>query len=373
VDVRLGLRDFGTMGGLGLLSLLLLVPSVHALTDVFSAGLTIGDFVYFCIKIPSILLTESGSLIAFGEGRVGSCADVAETHLISRRSFDNGETWDNATIVYSDPGNVVGNAVPVQANNGNVVLPFTVNNRETWLTSSADNGFTWTTPAVIPDSQEHDWVWVGLGPPGGLRLKSGKLLIPGYHGHVPMSNGSSLGSAFTKGHILLSDDDGETWSLVNTDFGEPYFVNELQAAEMSDGSIIINARMIDDHRVLAKSTDGGFTFPLVWRPEELHETFQGCEGSMISDDSQSRLMYSGVQGRLPLRIYRENLTLFDSYDQGATWTFNSIIDVGSTAYSAMAWFAEKQQGGILYERADCTHDDCPLVFIPDHISWKMLD
>eukprot|EP00615_Pteridomonas_danica_P010990 CAMPEP_0114329698 /NCGR_PEP_ID=MMETSP0101-20121206/1239_1 /TAXON_ID=38822 ORGANISM="Pteridomonas danica, Strain PT" /NCGR_SAMPLE_ID=MMETSP0101 /ASSEMBLY_ACC=CAM_ASM_000211 /LENGTH=363 /DNA_ID=CAMNT_0001459425 /DNA_START=15 /DNA_END=1106 /DNA_ORIENTATION=- len=363
---------------MGMLSLFLFVASFTSVlsdqVDVFSAGLIIGDVTYFCIKIPSILLTDSGALLAFGEGRVGSCADVAETHLISRRSFDGGETWENATIVYSDPGNVIGNAAPVQANNSLISIPFTRNNRETWYTSSNDDGATWTSPIMMSSWQDENWVWVGLGPPAGLRLRnSGNLLIPGYHGTVPMSNGSSLGSAFTKGHILLSEDNGETFNLINSDFGEPYFVNELQAAELSDGSILLNARMINDKRVLAKSIDGGKTFSTVWQANALHETYQGCEGSMITDRSGDRLMYSGVQGRLPHRIYRENLTLFDSYDDGETWTLNCIIDVGSTAYSAMTWLPNLNKPGILYERAECSQEDCPLVFIPDHISWKNID
>jgi sialidase-1 len=342
--------------------------------DVFSAGLEIGDITYFCIKIPSILLTSSETLIAFGEGRVGSCADVAETHLISRRSYDGGATWDNATIVYADPGNVIGNAAPVQSSDGLISLPFTRNNRETWYTSSNDDGLTWTSPVNMPLWQDDNWVWVGLGPPAGLRLRtSGNLLIPGYHGTVPMSNGSSLGSAFTKGHMLLSEDNGQTFNLINTDFGEPYFVNELQAAELADGSILVNARMINDRRVLAMSTDGGNTFPTVWQADSLHETYQGCEGSMITNSGGDRLMYSGVQGRLPHRIYRENLTLFDSYDNGETWNLNCIIDIGSSAYSAMTWLPDKEAPGILYERANCAQADCPLVFIPDHISWKNLD
>jgi hypothetical protein len=67
-------------------------------------------------------------------------------------------------------------------------------------------------------------VWVGLGPPSGLRLSTGRLLVPGYHGNMPLSDKSSLGSAFTKGHTLVSDDDGVTWSLAAASFGDPFMV-----------------------------------------------------------------------------------------------------------------------------------------------------
>lgn len=129
-------------------------------------GLVINDFTYACVKIPTIMLTDSGILIALGEGRVDSCEDVAETHLISRRSFDGGNTWSNASIVYSDQGNVIGNAAPVQSLDGRIFLPFTRNNRETWMTISIDDGNSWSDPQQLPYLQETTWVWVGLGPPG---------------------------------------------------------------------------------------------------------------------------------------------------------------------------------------------------------------
>ena len=37
---------------------------------------------------------------------------------------------------------------------------------------------------------------------------------------------------------------------------------------------------------------------------------------MIYHSKQERLLYSGVQGRLPARIYRENMTIFESFDGG---------------------------------------------------------
>ena len=69
----------------------LLVSADDGLVDVFSANATAGGNTYFCIKIPTLLEhPPTGSLIALGEGRVGSCADVAWTDLLIRRSVDGG-------------------------------------------------------------------------------------------------------------------------------------------------------------------------------------------------------------------------------------------------------------------------------------------
>ena len=51
-----------------------------------------------------------------------------------------------------------------------------------------------------------EWKWVGLGPPSGLLLKSGRVLIPAYHSTVPNDNGE-----LSYGHTMISDDDGVTW------------------------------------------------------------------------------------------------------------------------------------------------------------------
>lgn len=346
--------------------------SCGAQQDIFSANLTIGSTLYSCVKIPTILLTQQGTLIALGEGRINSCEDVAETHLLIRRSFDTGATWTNPAVVYCDPGNVIGNAAPVQGSRGRIFLPFNRNNRETWMTTSDDDGASWAFPTIMPSLQKADWVWVGLGPPSGLRLSTGRLLIPGYHGTLPLSNMSSFGSSISKGHTIVSDDDGSTWRLACAEFGDPFMVNELQAAELFDGTVLFNARIIDDRRALSVSLDSGDSVVETRLATTLHQTFQGCEGSMVTDFERQRLFYSGVQGRLPFRIYREDLTLFVSEDSGSTWVKNQTIDAGSSAYSALTWLPSMKTIAVLYERANCVGSECPLIFIPDHITWKIL-
>jgi sialidase-1 len=45
--------------------------------DVFTAG----EGGYFCIKIPGMIQTTNGTLIAFGEARMFSCSDYTWTGL----------------------------------------------------------------------------------------------------------------------------------------------------------------------------------------------------------------------------------------------------------------------------------------------------
>ncbi|GMI47022.1 hypothetical protein TrCOL_g1014 [Triparma columacea] len=349
--------------------------------DVFNAGDIVypgtdQETTYFCIKIPTILRTSSSNLLAWGEARVGSCADVAPTHLVLRRSIDEGMTWSDLEIFHSDGENTIGNIAPVvEKESGVIFAPFTRNNREVWMSKSLDDGLTWSAPFEMPDMRNDDWIWVGLGPPAGLQLDSGRLLIPGYHNTMSMGNGSSLGSGFTKGHTMLSDDQGESWRIGSEEFGDHYYVNELQAAQLPDGTVVVNSRVLRDKRVISVSNDEGETFTSNKLAGGLRQTYQGCEGSMIYHSKQERLLYSGVQGRLPARIYRENMTIFESFDGGENWDLNQIVDLGSSAYSALVEVGNNV--GILYERSTCENKHfgkkkCPVIFLPEAISYRVV-
>ncbi len=47
---------------------------------------------YFACRIPSLLATRAGTLLAFCEGRVNDGYDQSAIHLLLRRSEDNGRT-----------------------------------------------------------------------------------------------------------------------------------------------------------------------------------------------------------------------------------------------------------------------------------------
>ena len=92
----------------------------NSLVDVFVAG----EEGYYCIKIPDLVVTKNGSLLAFGEARVGSCSDYTETHLVMKRSTDSGRTWSKLQVVHSEPNSVIGNAAPVVLHtSGRILLP----------------------------------------------------------------------------------------------------------------------------------------------------------------------------------------------------------------------------------------------------------
>lgn len=54
-----------------------------------------GEDGYFCVKIPALLVTKSGVLLAFGEARRDSCSDYTKTDLVQKHSRDGGKTCED--------------------------------------------------------------------------------------------------------------------------------------------------------------------------------------------------------------------------------------------------------------------------------------
>ncbi len=285
--------------------------------------------------------------------------------MVWKRSLDNGQTWNTLGLVYTNSTleeyNVVGNAAPVQdRDTGRIWLPFCRNNEQVFISFSDDDGQTWSSPVYHPELVHSDWKWVGLGPPGGIQLTSGRLLIPGYHTIKWKGDGCA-----SRGHTIYSDDHGATWSIGSAEFGQPYLANECQAVELQNGSVLINARTVTNQRVQVVSNDGGLTFGEPFVPDLLLQPLEGCEGSLVRDSSKDVLYFSDPFTR---SVVRTNMTIFKSHDNGITWDYFVNVDTGSVAYSSLQVNAQTSELELLYERSE----QASLVFEPDEIVyWKI--
>src|ERR1041385_5868185 len=117
---------------------------------------------YPSYRIPSAILTPRGSVLVFCEGRLKP-SDSGEIHLLMRRSTDAGVNFSSQRVIVSDPPNTFGNPCPVvDSAAGTIHLLLTHNlgqdsekqitagtsrgTRTVWLTSSSDDGLTWSPP-----------------------------------------------------------------------------------------------------------------------------------------------------------------------------------------------------------------------------------
>lgn len=333
---------------------------VVPVVDVFDQG----EVGYYCIKIPYLTTLQGGRLLALAEGRLGSCTDYTKTDLVMKTSDDEGATWSALRVLHSgsEPKSTIGNAAPISVG-GDVVVLFNENNLKVWMKRSKDLGETWSDAQEVSASTTlPEWKWVGLGPPAGLRLDSGRLLIPAYHTHL--LPGTVDNGLISKGHALLSDDNGYTWRLsADHNFGGRFWPNECQAVELAGGRIAIFSRGLGFQRTRTISTDGGEHWGETELVDGLSEPVTGVEGSTISCRNGKRLVAS-----LPVNtpIVRAKMTILVSDDEGATWKTHELVDPGASDYSALAWVGDRL--GLLYGRSNETR----VVFEPQRISFVSL-
>ncbi len=156
---------------------------------------------YHTFRIPSLLVTQAGTLLAFAEGRKHGRGDAGEIDMVMRRSEDGGRTWGPLSVIVTEPGMTCGNPCPVQDQDTGVIwMPFNKNlaegdenliiqgkaPRTVWLTESKDDGQTWAEPVEITQAvKKPEWTWHATGPGHGIQLRGpsghGRLLIPCDH------------------------------------------------------------------------------------------------------------------------------------------------------------------------------------------------
>jgi len=348
-------------------TLSLLVATLASPWTVRAAGLEMTDvFVsgqdgYHTYRIPAMVVTTNGTVLAFCEGRKHGGGDAGAIDMLLKRSKDGGKTWGSQQVIWSDAENTCGNPAPVvDRTTGIVWLLMTWNlgtdgekkinsktsqdTRRVFISHSEDDGQSWTKPHEITDQvKKSDWLWYATGPVNGIQLvhgeHSGRLVIPCNHTDL------EEGKVVTRSQIIYSDDHGTTWHLGGV---EDKFTNESTVAERADGSLLHNMRSNhgNHHRAVATSTDAGMTWSVVASDPTLIEPV--CEGALLRctwpDGAQkSRLLFSN-----PASEKRENMTVRVSYDEGATWPVAGVLHPGPSAYSCLAMLSSNL-AGCLYE------------------------
>src|SRR5204862_227671 len=143
----------------------------------------------------------------------------------------------------------------------------------------------------------------------GIQLKSGRLLIPCDH--------RVLRSAKYQSHVIYSDDHGRNWKLGGV-VGED--VNECQAVELADGSVMINMRSYraGQHcRAVSISKDGGESWSQIVDDKALIEP--NCQSTLVRFAGDEKHKTFLALCNPASQTKRETLTLRVSEDEGKTW------------------------------------------------------
>jgi sialidase-1 len=350
-------RAFGQEGAVG--------PSNAAGKLEQLAVWTSGEGGYHTYRIPSLLVTPKGTVIALAEGRKRGTSDTGDIDLVTKRSTDGGRTWSKQSVIWDEGQNTCGNPCPVYDRSTDTIWLLMTHNlgkdreaeistgksqgtRTVWVTSSKDDGQSWARPHDITgEVKDPPWGWYATGPGIGIELSHGK-----HRGRLVIPCDQKNTGRFS--HVIYSDDHGQTWKLGGKTADG---CNECQAVELADGRLMLNIRNSDrseKHRQVSISDDGGLTWSEPYRDETLIEPV--CQASIFryrwpaaaaqraADRRAAESSRDGGTGEIlfsnPASTRRERMTVRMSTDEGKTWAHSRVLWEGPAAYSCLGRLAD---------------------------------
>lgn len=328
-----------------------------------------GDNGVHTYRIPSMVQTNAGTILAFAEARKNSSKDTGDIDLVLRRSSDGGRTWGEIITVWDDAENVCGNPTPVvDRTTGRILLFSTWNNgldvekdirirasidtRRVFVLYSDDDGLTWTDAREITsDVKLPEWTWYATGPCHAIQLTKGK-----YKGRIVVPCNHDIFGERTHSHVFYTDDAGESFHLG----GCLEVGNESTVAELKNGDLLLNMRGSKTKtrvekgaaRFAAVSHDGGKTFEDPYNEYGLIEPV--CNASIINYYRNGRTTSTLLFSNPEHKTKRKNMSVRQSDDSGRTWRTVCRLSDCPAAYSDLL-VLDNRDVAILYETGD---DSC---------------
>ena len=312
-----------------------IIPSLYfmLIASCLSAQTSEGRFLfknhrdgYNVFRIPAVIITKSGKILAFCEGR-RSLLDNGDIDLVMKTSIDNGITWSGLKVIWNEGKNTCGNPSPVYDKiTGEVLVVATMNNDKVFVLRSADEGNSWDKPEDITSAvKEENWKWYAAGPVHAIQLEQlaykNRLVVPCNH--------TIAGKDKHYSHAIYSDDNGKNWHLGGAVSGEK--TDECTVAELSNGQLMLNMRNGDrrqPNRKISLSNDGGLSWTDPVYDSALIEPM--CQGALLRYSfTPNLLLFSNPRHKRK----RKNLMLSLSKDNGKTWTSEISICSKKSAYS----------------------------------------
>lgn len=336
--------------------------------DLFEAG----KDGYALYRIPGLVVTTKGSVLAYCEARKSDRGDWGTIDILLRRSTDGGKTWQprqhvahfgsrvpknpvalKQKLASADEQTVNNPVALVDQQTGAIHFLYCVEYARCFYQRSDDDGQTFSKPVDITAAferfrPEYDWKVLATGPGHGIQLRNGRLVVAvwlstgtGGHAHRP--------SVTT---TIISDDHGQTWqrgevAVPNT--ATWVYPNETCLVELADGQVMLNVRSESKahRRLVVTSRDGATRWSQPRFDEALLEPI--CMASLArfsprSAASRNRLLFANPhnleradgKGKEGVSRDRRNLAIKLSYDEGQTWPVNKTLEAGYGAYSDLA-------------------------------------
>lgn len=356
------------------------VPPASTPTDSLSFSSQVfasGEAGYNTYRIPAIVKTNDGGLLAFIEGRLNSSADFGNIKILAKKSMDNGKTWGTSVMIAQNGNLQADNATPVVDNTdpnypqGRIFLFYCTGNntqanvtnlngvREVWYITSSDNGQSWSAPVNITLQVHHPyqpsfnpaytdslkWTAYATGPGHALQITQGnhkgRIVVPINHGIF--ANKTNYAAAF------YSDDHGKTFHLSPDVLLQS---DETIAAELPAGGVLLNSRnqyLGGNDRILSYDNTGDLNGSVKWQTS-FNPTLPDpvCQASMINYTNSKGNQVLLFSNPVSPDYTRNQLGIRQSFDWGKTWTKATVLDGGPAAYSDLV-ILPSGHIGVVYE------------------------
>jgi len=318
---------------------------------------------YYCYRIPTVVRTNDGTLLAFAEGRVDDSGDYGDIDIVLKRSTDGGSTWGSLIVVDTNGTDRVHNPTPVvDRNTGRIYCFFGVNGNIIAYKYSTDNGASWSSYTEIPSSSYPTDVnqtngSIHTGPCHGIQLlrgaNAGRLVIP----YRYITSGG-----FRKIRLLYSDNGGTSWLHSQRIMGTtPYGgINEVSIEELTNGNIYFNMRnqtaenFTQYYRIVCQTSDFLETAPTLSFDTELPDPI--CHASVLKTaatdqgDAYNQILFANPSAQTTRRYMKVRSSL----DESDSWTKKKLLTTRYSGYSDMT-DAGNNRVGILYETGDIVY------------------
>jgi len=343
---------------------------------------TAGDDGVAAYRIPGIVTTNSGTLVAVYDIRHDSARDLqGDIEIGVSRSTDHGQTWEPMRIALSmgEAGglsraeNGVGDpCILLDETTGDLMVFATwvhgKGGKTAWwsagpgfepaetpqllMTRSSDDGRTWSAPVNLTRQvKQPQWLFTFQAPGRGITMADGTLVVPFQHQEPDRTPAAG---------IMYSRDHGVTWT-VSADAKSN--TTESQVAEIEPGVLLLSIR---DNRGTGRALYVTRDMGRSWTPH-------AADGQLPDPVCMASLLHVPAAGNCLGRDIllfanpadekeRRNLTLRISFDGGVTWPGSVLVDAGdSWGYSCLT-MVDPETVGILYEgsQAHITFQAIPL-------------
>lgn len=354
-------------------------------------------------RIPSLVVTQNGTVLAFCNNRKNTVRDHAEDTALVYARKEKGKAWSKPVTLMEHDGVccLIGSAVYDRETDTSFVFVKrkfaryefeNISEEEaarleqedlaraeqmglelgTFQMQSTDDGRSWSLERVMEEPYElthtnEKKILATLHTHGGahgIQLRHGKhrgrLLCPSRIFAGIYTSWEEIRN-FVYNNAVYSDDHGKSWHVsapVQLGTGEGTLI------ELENGEILYNSRAYfgDGKRYLAKSRDGGESYRDAGTDPFLREeTRIGCNASFLRvereelgeelcskylpEDADSVTVFVN-----PRSETRRNLTACISFDSGKTWREARCFYEGPCAYSSLDFSPSDGRFHMIYEK-----------------------